>query len=155
MVNGDELCRRLHRELIGQRISFIRLACDMLLLYVECNPGDGQGLTIWFNPPWRVSAPDGVIADSRQVRGDNDGPTEAELDRISEPIYEKLINQPITEVQVDQCSRNLTVTVAVAYDAKTCASDLENDHLWHIRENATGLTLYATTTGWRVRVGKV
>jgi hypothetical protein len=154
-VNGDELFQRLRGELIGRRISFVRLACDMLLLYVDCEPGDGQGLTFWLNPPWEVSSPEGVVADSRQAQGEDDGGlTEAEFNHVSRPISEKLIDRPITEVGVDRRTRELTVTVAGEHDIKALASALGDDHLWHLRENATRLTLYASTAGWKVRVGK-
>jgi hypothetical protein len=154
-VDADDLFKRFRRELIGRNITFVRLACNSLLLYVESRPGDGQGLTFWLEPTWHISAPEGVIAGSRQAQGEgDDGPTEAELDRVSRPICEKLIDRTITEIQIDQRSRDLTVTVADAYHVRTFASHPEDDHLWHIRENSTGLTLYASTVGWRVRVGK-
>ena len=154
-MDAEELFKRFHRELIGRNISFVRLASNSLLLYVECKPGDGQGLTLWFEPTWHISAPEGVIAGSRQAQGEGDqGATKAELDRVSKPIREKLIDRTITDIQLDQRSRDLTVTVAGAYDIRTFAADPEDDHLWHIRENSTELTLYASAVGLRVRIGK-
>ncbi len=154
-MDADELFERFHSELIGRNISCVRLACNSLLLYVDCQPGDGQGLTLWLEPTWHVSAPEGVIAGSRQAQGEGDaGPTETELDRVSSPICEKLIDRTITEIQIDKRSRDLTVTVAGVFYVRTFASDSQDDHLWHIRENSTGLALYASTVGWRVCVGR-
>jgi len=154
-MNADDLFQRFHGELIGRPITYVRLACNSLLLYVDCEPGDGQGLTLWFEPPWHVSTPAGVIAGSRQaqVQGD-DGPTEAELDRVSGPIADALLGQLITSVEVDPRSRDLLVAVANTFYVRTFVSDPEDDHLWHIRENATGLKLVASHADWRVLFNK-
>lgn len=40
----------LKRRIVGHRVKYRRLACDSLLLYVECEPGDEKGVTIWFEP---------------------------------------------------------------------------------------------------------
>jgi hypothetical protein len=53
-VGAIQQFENFRHELIGSRITFVRLACNSLLLYVECEPGDGCGLTFWLEPPWRV-----------------------------------------------------------------------------------------------------
>ncbi|WP_435021544.1 hypothetical protein TA3x_002431 [Tundrisphaera sp. TA3] len=151
-MDGDELFRRMRDEVIGRPISFVRLVCDILLLYVDCDPGDGRGLTFWLNPPWEVSSPEGVVADSSQARSeDEEGPTEEQLGRVSTPIRGELLGRPITELQVDRRTRSMTMNVAGGHVVRVLASDPEDDHLWHLRENATGLTLYASTRGWIIR----
>jgi len=155
-LDGDDLFERLRRELIGLKICFIRAAGNSLLFYVGCRPGDSQGLTLWFASDWCVSAPEGIIVDSNQALGKgDDGMTEVEFERFYEPICERLIDRPITDVQVALSSRDLAVTIADEYHIRTFASDPEEDYLWHIRENSTGLTLYASTRGWYIHIGKV
>ncbi len=140
-----------HHELIGGRITFVRLACDSLLLYVECKPGDGRGLTLWLEPPWHVSTPQRVVAGSRQAQGEgDDGPTEEELDRVSEPICLAILDRPIAEIHVDERSRALAVTVEGGNCVRTFVSDPDDDHTWHISENATGLKVYASPSGLMV-----
>jgi hypothetical protein len=147
-VTPDEHFQHLRLEIIGRRITFVRLVCNMLLLYLDCEPGDGQGWTFWFNPPWHLSSPEGLITGSGQAEGArDDGPTEEELARVSGPICKKLLGRPITDIQVDRRTRDLTLTVAGIDDVRTFASDPEVDHLWHLRENTTGLTLYAANSG--------
>ena len=154
-MDAQELFDRFHGELIGRRISFVRLACNSLLLYVECRPGDAHGLTFWFEPTWHVTAPEGVVAGSRQAQGEgDDGPTDAELGRVYAPICDKLIDRAITAIQVDPRSCDLSVIVAGDRHVRTFASDPEDDHSWHIRENSTGLSLYASPAGMRAHVGK-
>jgi hypothetical protein len=58
----------LRLGLVGHRVLFRRLACDVLLLYVECEPGDGKGVTIWLDPIWRLRGPQGVVAGPRRQR---------------------------------------------------------------------------------------
>lgn len=154
-MDARELFDRFHGELIGRRISFVRLACNSLLLYVECRPGDARGFTFWFEPTWHVIAPEGVVAGSRQAQGErDDGPTEADLDRVSGPICDRLIGRAVTAVHVDPRSYDLSVIVAGDCHVKTFASDPEDDHSWHIRENSTGLSLYASPSGMRAHAGE-
>jgi hypothetical protein len=51
-MDAVEQFESFRRELIGRSITFVRLACNSLLLYVECEPGDGRGLTLWLEPTW-------------------------------------------------------------------------------------------------------
>lgn len=154
-MNGDELFKRFHGELVGRPVSFVRLACDMLLLYIDCRPGDDTGLTFWLNPPWQPISTRGVIADSSRIPiVDQEKPTNDDLDDITSAICGKLIDQTITEVRVDPRSFELVVTIGRAYEVKALASDLECDHMWHLRENATGMTLFSSIAGWKVRSGR-
>jgi hypothetical protein len=154
-VNADQQLERLRAELIGRTITFVRLACNSLLLYVECEPGDGRGLTLWLEPTWHVSTPAGVVAGSRQAQGaGDDGPTEGELNAVSGPICEALLGRQITSIRVDDRSRDLAITVVGENYARTFASDPDDDHSWHIRENETGLKVYASPSALEIHMGK-
>jgi hypothetical protein len=112
MVDAVQQFENFRNELIGRRITFVRLACNSLLLYVECEPGDGRGHTLWLEPTWHVSTPEGVVAGSRQAQGEgDDGATDEELDRVREPICSAILDRPIAEIHVDERSRALAVTV--------------------------------------------
>jgi hypothetical protein len=154
-VNADEQLERFRGELIGRSISFVRLACNTLLLYVECEPGDGRGLTLWLEPTWHVSTPTGVVAGSRQAQGEgDDGPTQEEMGAVSGVICEALLNRQITSIRIDDRSRDLAITVVGEIYVRTFASDPDDDHSWHIRENATGLKVYASPSALEIHTGK-
>ncbi len=141
-------------ELIGRRITFVRLAANSLLLYVECEPGDKQGMVIWLEPPWHVSIPAGVVAGSRQAQGEgDDGATMEELNRVSEPICAALLNRPIIDVLIEDRSRSLALTIEGNNCARTFVSDPRDDECWHIRENATKLTVYGSPSKLETRGG--
>src|SRR4051812_36541933 len=111
-------------ELIGSRITFVRLAGNSLLLYVECEPGDRRGLTLWLEPTWHVPTPEKVVAGSRQAQGEcHDWPTEEELNRVSEPIRLAIFDRPIAEPHVDERSHALAVTVEGGNCVRTFVSD--------------------------------
>jgi hypothetical protein len=155
-MDAVEQFESFRRELIGRSITFARLACNSLLLYVECEPGDGRGLTLWLEPTWHVSTPEGVAAGSRQAQGQgDDGPTKEELEKVSEPICAALLNRPITLIQVDERSRDLAVTVEGGNCVRTFVSDPCDDHIWHIRDNSKGLKVYASPSGMEIRTGEV
>ena len=46
---AEHFLEDLRSRLIGPPVSYRRLACDSLLIYVDCEPGDGKGITIWLS----------------------------------------------------------------------------------------------------------
>lgn len=145
----------LRRDLIGRTITFVRLACNSLLLYVECEPGDKRGLTFWLEPTWHVVTPAGVVAGSRQAQGTGeDGPTKEELDAINKRICDALLDRPIREIRVDTRSQDLEVTVEGENSFRTFVSDPDDDYTWHIRENLTSLQVCASPSGLVCREGR-
>jgi hypothetical protein len=150
-MNADDLLERFRHEIIGRNISFVRLALNSLLLYVECEPDDEHGYILWLEPTWHVSTPKGIVAGSRQAQGAGDnGPTAEELGKVGGAIREVLLNQQITVFQVDERSRDLALTVANENYARTFVADPNDDHIWHIKENSTGLKIYASSSGLEI-----
>ncbi len=125
----------LRNGLEGHTISMTRLAANSLLIYVECEPGDKTGVTIWFEPTWHFAGPEGVLVGSRQAQmDDNPGDDEAFF-RVAEPLR-LLEAKLIQSVIVEPITNDLHVRVDSGYWIKTFASDPNDDESWHIRENS-------------------
>src|SRR5215472_3257067 len=118
----------------GSYISVTRLAANSLLIYVECEPGDKQGVTIWFEPTWHFAGPEGVLVGSRQAQMDDNPDDDEDFYRVAEPLR-VLEGKTIQSVVIEPITHDLHVRIEDAYWVKTFASDPNDDESWHIREN--------------------
>ena len=150
------LFKRFRRRLIGGEVTFIRLACNSLLIYIDCKPGDGRGLTLWLEPPWHATTPEKVVAGSRQAQGEGEeGATMEQLDRVWDSLAPALLNRPIESIRINVRSQDLIVTVEGGHRVRTFVSNPEDDHTWHIRDNTTGLSVYGSPAGLEVHRGEL
>lgn len=125
----------LRDNLEGHQITFTRLATNSLLIYVECEPGDKQGVTMWFEPTWHFAGPSGVLIGSRQAQMDDNPDDEVAFARVAEPL-DLLQGKLIQAVVIESITYDLHVRIEGGFWIKTFASDPTDDESWHIRENA-------------------
>lgn len=67
MTEPERLFEERRGRTLGRRVSCRRLACDSLLLYLDFEPGDEEGITLWFEPIRHLRGADGVLLGSMQV----------------------------------------------------------------------------------------
>ena len=150
-MDGDALFSELRCSLIGRKVTFTRLAANSLILYVDCQPGDKQGYTIWFDPTWHMSGPEGVLVGSRQAQGRGGVPASSEeLRSIGAPL-DKLVEKPITAVDLDPRSRDLTLVVDDMYFIKTFVADPTDEFGWYIRDVIRRVKVYGSALKLSVR----
>jgi hypothetical protein len=149
-MDARQLLSNFRGALLGRPITFTRLAANSLILYVDCQPGDEGGLAIWFEPTWHMSSPKGVLVGSRQAQGKGEqGATKEELDEGGAPLR-VLHGLPITAIEVDPRTNDLTLMVGGEYLVRTFVSDPTDDHSWHIRDNAKLLSVYGSPGGLEI-----
>lgn len=141
----------LPRELVGRVISFVRLAANSLLIYVECEPGDDSGYVIWLEPTWHARGPDAVLAGSRQAQVDEDCAEDqgAVLNAVARAL-DPLVGRKVESVRSEPITRDLVVGVEGGYEVRTFVSDPTDDHTWHIADNALRLSIYGAPRGLSV-----
>jgi hypothetical protein len=132
-------------RLIGHRVSFTRLAGNSLLIYVDCEPSDNKGLTIWFEPTWHLGSPRGVLLGSRQAQVDG---KEAHS-RVAEPL-DQLAGKAIEKVLIEEITFDLRVVFEGGYWITTFVSDPTDDESWHITDNSSKLQLFASPAGLQI-----
>lgn len=94
----------LRRRVLGRPITFRRLAANTLLIYIDNDPGDGTGVTFWFDPIWHVREPGRVLAGSRQAQFDNDDDEEG-IHRLGKRL-DVLLGQTVQSETTDGTSRS-------------------------------------------------
>lgn len=138
-MEAGVLFTELRRLLIGRSVQFFRLAANTLLLYIDCEPGQAGGYVIWVEPTWHFSGPEGVLVGSRQAQGEGEGGASAEeLRRIGAPLN-RLLRFPVTRLDRDERTGDLTVEVGGDLLIRTFVSDPSDDHLWSIRDRNRGI----------------
>jgi len=145
-MEAETYFEHLRAMLVNHKVSFTRLAANSLIVYVECEPGDKKGVTIWFEPTWHFCGVEGVLIGSRQAQMDDEPENEEAFYRVAEPLR-MLEGRKIESVVIEPRTFDLHVYVEGGYWIKTFVSDPTDDESWHIRENATGKMLKGFAKG--------
>jgi hypothetical protein len=138
----------LKGQLIGHRVTYRRLACDILLIYLDCEPGDGTGVTIWLDPIWHFCGPEGVLVASMQVAEALD--SEETMAAVADELMASLLGRSIESVVIEPRTFDLMVKFEGDYYVKTSVSDPASEESWHIRDNTTGTRLRGSPQGLSV-----
>jgi hypothetical protein len=144
-IEPGTLFEELHGRILGGEVSYRRLACDCLLLYLDCEPSDGSGLTIWFEPIWHLRGPNGVLLGSMQVGVACD--SEEAMSAVADGPLKPLFGRSIEGIAIDPLTFDLSISLAGGYRVCTFAADATVDKSWHIRDNATGTRLKGSPGG--------
>jgi hypothetical protein len=145
LIEPEVLLARLLDGLLAHRISYRRLACDSLLLYVDCEPGDDNGVTIWFEPIWHLYGPDGALLGSMQVAAAAD--CQKAMAAVADGPMATILGKSVAGVTIDPISFDLTVAVEGGYGIRTFVADATTEESWHIRENSTRIRLQGSPRG--------
>jgi hypothetical protein len=143
------LFEELRGRILGSKVSFRRLACDSLLLYLDCEPGDGSGITIWFEPIWHLCGPGRVLLGSTQVAAACQ--SEETMAAVADGHFAPLLGRSVEGIAIDPLTFDLIVLLQDRYSVSTFAADASSDESWHIRENASGTRLKGSPGGLSVQ----
>ena len=151
---GVMLARLRRDHLEGHTVTYRRLAGNSLLVYLDCEPGDAHGATLWLDPTWHLRGPTGVLTGSRQAQHDPDAADPDAGFRAAADVVDVLLDRRLVVLGVDPISGDLRVDFEGGLVLQTFASDPTDDQLWHIRENATGARLRGATGALHIDLPK-
>lgn len=141
-MTAESLFAELRSELLGEPVTFTRLAANSFLVYVNAEPASKTGVTIWLEPTWHLCSADGVYAGSRQAQTDD----KSEFHRIGDSL-KVLMGKRVRAIEVDPRTFDLSVQLEGEFLLRTFACDPGCDELWHLRDNATGDRVSASPKG--------
>jgi hypothetical protein len=148
-MEAKEYLEHLRGRLEGRVVEYTRLAANSLLIYVECEPGDKKGITIWFEPTWHLCGVGGVLFGSRQAQMDDEPEDEEAFHLLAEPLR-VLEGMKIESVVVEPRTFDLHIFFEGDYWVKTFVADPTDEESWHIQENAIGQRLKGFPKGLAV-----
>jgi hypothetical protein len=145
-----------YRErIIGGVVRARRLAGNSLLVYIDAEPGDGNGLTLWLEPTWHLRDEARVLAGSRQAQHDADADDpDAGFNQTADGVN-VLLGRRVTGLELEPATGDLVLTLDGGLTLRTFASDPDTDELWHIRDNATKQRVSRTGRAFKLPVADV
>jgi hypothetical protein len=125
-VETAEYFDNLRNSLVGHAIKYTRLVTNSLILYIDCEPGDKSGFTIWLSPTWHVIGPTGVLVGSRQVQTDEDDNGVEAFERGAESLL-TLRNKEILSLEIESLTYDLHLRLEDDFWVKTFVSDPDDE----------------------------
>jgi hypothetical protein len=144
LMTPEDLFADFRSRVVGRSVRRRRLAGNSLLVYVDCEPGDETGITLWFEPTWHLRDPSSVLAGSRQAQHDAGADSPDAGFHAAADALDVLVGRPIMSLEVDPVTGDLSVTFPCGLTLTTFVSDPDTEELWHIRDNATKQRLVRT-----------
>jgi hypothetical protein len=127
----------LRDRIVGRQINRRRLAGNSLIVYVDAQPGDEAGVTLWFEPTWHLRGPEEVLAGSRQAQHDPDAEKpDAGFECVAEALY-ILNDRRVTDLAIEAVTGDLFLSLEGGFLLRTFVSDPTDEELWHIRDNVS------------------
>lgn len=137
-------------RIIGHEIRYRRLATNSLLVYIDNEPGDETGLTLWFEPTWHLRDLVRVLTGSRQAQHDEWAEDPDAGFHIAVAAVDTLVGETVRDLSIDPITQDLRLDTDGGLTLCTFVTDPSSDHLWHIRDNASRLALYCGVDGLEV-----
>jgi hypothetical protein len=137
-------------RVVGRVVRQRRLAGNSLLVYVECEPGDHSGHTLWFEPTWHLRDQTAVLTGSRQAQHDPDASDPDAGFNVAADAVDRLKGRTVLSLEVAPVTFDLTLHVSGGLSVSTFVSDPTTDELWHIRDNTTKVKLIRTGAAFEI-----
>jgi hypothetical protein len=106
-------------------------------------------MTIWFEPIWHPSGPEGVLLGSMEVAAAC-GAEDAMAAVADGPLAPQL-GRSVEGVAIDPLTFDLSISLDGGYNVRTLVADATVDESCHIRKNATGNRLRGSPGGLTVQ----
>lgn len=140
-TEAERLFLEYRTWMIGRPVRSHRLAGNSLILYVDCEPADSAGLTVWIEPTWNLRDSARVLTGSREAQHLPDAAaSDAGFRRAAEAVA-TVQGRIVTDAALDRVSGDLTVRLDGGLMVQTFVSHPGDGELWHIRESASGARL--------------
>jgi hypothetical protein len=137
-------------SIVGHEVRFRRLATNSLLVYIDNEPGDDVGLTLWFEPTWHLRDQTRVLTGSRQAQHDEEAEDPDAGFRLAAAAVDLLVGTTVSTLDIDPVTRDLRLDTTSGLTLCTFISDPASDHFWRIRDNATRVALYCGVDGLEI-----
>ena len=136
-MTPEDLFVEFRARIVGHVVRQRRLATNSLLVYIDTEPGDGTGLTLWFEPTWHLRDNAHVLTGSRQAQHDPDIEDPDAGFNLAADAVDRLVGKTVIALDISEGTGDLTLSLEGGLCLCTFVSDPLTDELWHIRDNAT------------------
>ena len=137
---------QLRSRLRGAHVTDRLLAASSLSFSVSSSPAGDKAFSIWFDCPWRLTGPTGLLAGSVQAQDEENDSGSIAVARAVNVV----VGQTIEDLKIDSKTGDLVISLSNNLEARTLASDARDEMLWWIRDRSRGLDLSGSPAGLRV-----
>jgi hypothetical protein len=146
----EELNLKL-QKLVGQTVSFKRLAGNALIIYFFGEPSDDTVESIFIETSWRLEKSNKVVVGSYDLQENEDEfETKEEIEqafRQRAALTQSLIGATLQSFSVDSISSDITLVFSGEQIVRSFANTAFDDLCWTYRNHPEKLTVYASTLG--------
>src|SRR5262249_49431464 len=140
---------KFRRSLLRRPVTGFSLLCDMLWLYLDCQPAnDSTGYVIRLDPFWQIWGPAEVLLGSDYCR--TAGATEVEACERVNALLRQLVGKPVTRLEAKPGSNALAVEVGEQFLMQTFLQDPTAQDSWAIDDYGRRVSLYGSPRGLEV-----
>ncbi|NHN34654.1 hypothetical protein [Paenibacillus agricola] len=119
------------KRLEEKQVSFVRLAGNSLIIYLECLPGETDiGASIWLEPTWHFRSLNKVITGSRQAQTDDKEEHEVLSQKLGNMVMKR-----VKCINIENGSNDLTLELDDGFSVKTFVSDPTDEESWHVLDH--------------------
>jgi hypothetical protein len=154
-MTPEEVFVEFRSRIVGHTVRERRLATNSLLVYIDAEPGDGTGLTLWFDPTWHLRDDAHVLTGSRQAQHDPDAADPDAGFHLVADAVDHLVGRTVVTLEMSDSTGDLTLSLDGGLRLCTFVSDPLTEQLWHIRDNATKHRLVRSGQSLAIRAPEV
>lgn len=153
----EELNAELQR-LVGEKVSFVRVAANSIIIYFFGEPGDDSVISVFIDPTWRFQSRGKVITGSYDLQiGESDFESKEEYQREFERLASlpsSLEGSKLERVEIDFESSDISMKFSDDQGVRNFANSAFDDKDWTYRNAAQGITAYVSPLGIKLQSKK-
>lgn len=152
----DELNSEL-QKLVGQRVSFVRVATNSIIIYFFGEPGDDSVVSVFIDPTWRFQRNGKVVVGSYDLQMDKSDieskEYEEEFQRVA-ALTSGLRGALLESVDIDFDSSDIAMKFSDGQVVRNFANSAFDDEAWTYRNVAQDITADVSPLGVMLRSEK-
>ena len=146
------------QKLVGEKVSFVRVAANSIIIYFLGEPGDDSVVSVFIDPAWRFQRHGKVIIGSYDLQIDEcDFETkekyQAEFERLAS-LPGSLEGSKLESVEIDFESSDISMRFSDGRVVRNFANSAFDDKAWTYHSAPKGIRAYVSPLGIRQRSRK-
>ena len=140
------------QNLVGERVSFVRIVCNSIIIYFRGEPGDSV-VSVFIDPSWRIQRHGKVIVGSYDLQIDeadfeSKEEYQQEYERIA-ALSDGLQGSTLEAVGIDSEASDLEMKFSDDQVVRNFANSAFDDKAWTYRNVAKGIAVVVSVFGIR------
>ncbi len=146
------------QKLVGQSVSFVRVAANSIIIYFFGEPGDDRVVSLFIDPTWRFQRYGKVVVGSFDLQMDE---SDFESEEEYQEEFQRMAALPsslqgavLENVDIDFDSSDISMTFSDGQIVRNFANSAFDDKDWTYRNAAQGIAVCVSPIGIRLRSKK-